>query len=216
MKLKKVPETMKPHVAKVLDGEYDVPLGFGPGITILDIGANVGAFTVWAAKRWGGCVTAIEPIRENFEMLEINTAELGGRVNLINAAVRSNVDNKIMYVGKNNCGEYSFFKGQSQTEEVVEVDVMSTASLPLNSHIIKVDTEGCEVEIIRDLLQLGARPIIFLAEYHSEADRRTIDELLNPLYVMWGSASDRPDFGVVKYVSKMVDYRTPGWKSMST
>jgi len=48
----------------------------GPGKTMIDVGANIGIFTVVAARRVGeqGTVVAFEPTESTFEMLERNLA----------------------------------------------------------------------------------------------------------------------------------------------
>lgn len=47
-----------------------------PGMTFIDIGANIGAYTVYVAKRVGpnGHVFAFEPDPENFQKLKVNAA----------------------------------------------------------------------------------------------------------------------------------------------
>jgi hypothetical protein len=58
------PATMRRHVQKVLDGEYEVPYRATRPV-ILDIGANVGSFAAWALKRWPGAhVHCYEPLPE--------------------------------------------------------------------------------------------------------------------------------------------------------
>jgi FkbM family methyltransferase len=44
--------------------------------------------------------------------------------------------------------------------------------------IMKIDTEGCEVEILEALGESRAKVPIYYIEYHSESDRRKIDALL--------------------------------------
>lgn len=204
--LTKVPESMRNHVIKIFDGEYDIPMKFNGSPNIVDIGANIGAFTVWAAERWNAKVIAIEPNKANFEILQINTAFLGDRVGLINSAVRADKSNNKLYDGKNNCGECSFFKGDEQLDTFTEVDIITPLELPPNIDILKIDTEGCELEILLELLKLQMRPKAILLEYHSEKDRRAIDTLLEPFYTMWASISEMPGFGVVKYVSNSIEY----------
>jgi hypothetical protein len=42
---------------------------------VLDCGANIGMFSVWASRRWPGCRTiAVEPLPRNVELLERNLA----------------------------------------------------------------------------------------------------------------------------------------------
>ena len=64
---------------EVAAGEYSAP-GFEiePGDRVIDVGANVGAFAVLAARR-GASVTAYEPHPRTFEHLVRNTAALDVR-----------------------------------------------------------------------------------------------------------------------------------------
>lgn len=44
-----------------------------PGDVILDVGANIGMFSIWAAKRWPSTrIIAFEPLQQNFENLQHN------------------------------------------------------------------------------------------------------------------------------------------------
>lgn len=58
----------------VLDGAYYVPgLSFASPPHVLDVGANVGAFAVWAAREWPGCsIDCYEPHPEHVAMLKEN------------------------------------------------------------------------------------------------------------------------------------------------
>ena len=68
-----VPEAMHWAIKDVLEGEYEC--GFdGVGLDILDIGANVGSFALWASARWpGSTVTSYEPHPGTYELLRRNT-----------------------------------------------------------------------------------------------------------------------------------------------
>jgi hypothetical protein len=47
------PAEMACHLAQVLDGEYESKY-VGKRLRVLDIGANAGAFSIWAAHHWPG------------------------------------------------------------------------------------------------------------------------------------------------------------------
>jgi len=75
------PSEMVPHLKKVLEGEYDIPLTEADvenePLTVLDIGANCGAFTVFAKLKWPNChVTAYEPLFANYTFFRFNTQRL--------------------------------------------------------------------------------------------------------------------------------------------
>lgn len=81
-------------VRSVFLGEYALPNqdGYEPGAFFLDLGAHIGAFTVWAARKYHNVrVVAVEPIGENQSLflrnLELN--RLTERVTLLRGAAWS-------------------------------------------------------------------------------------------------------------------------------
>jgi FkbM family methyltransferase len=192
------PDSMMPSVRKVLAGEYSIPL-MAAAPFIVDIGANVGSFAVWASKTWvDSTIYCYEPMQNNFEMLVSNTRHLNN-VTVHNVGV-GNPAHNIMYKGLNNCGEASFFQLGEQADTPTEhVTVISPLDLPEKITILKVDTEGCEIEIIEPLISGGRDFAAILFEYHAESDRRALDNVLKD-YILVGSSSDQPHRGVNKYI----------------
>jgi predicted RNA methylase len=104
IELKSCPDSMRPHVQKVLNGEYAVPVAFRTPPRILDIGANVGAFTLWASAVWpGGHVTAFEPHPDNAAAWRENCSQLValGQASLIEAAVTDTNGETDLFDGPN-------------------------------------------------------------------------------------------------------------------
>jgi FkbM family methyltransferase len=196
----KVPENMVDHIKKINDGEYDVPYNH-PNPTILDIGANIGGFAIWASKKWqNSTIYSYEPIKDNFNLLKKNTKNIDG-ILALNMAIGSENEKKEMYHGLNNVGECSFYKGGQQTDKSEIVDVMSAKLLP-KAQIVKIDTEGAEVEILE---AMNFQPAVFLIEYHSAYKRRRVDNLLYNYTLI--AADIAPQTGVVKYVlSSLIKY----------
>ena len=50
---------------------------------------------------------------------------------------------------------------------------------------MKIDTEGCEVPILRSLEKFLPEVKVLYVEYHSERDRRLIDGILAETHVLW-------------------------------
>ena len=192
------PATMRRHVQKVLVGEYDIPYRHSAPV-ILDIGANVGSFAAWALKRWPGCfVHCYEPLPDNFALLKRNLGEFEGRsVSLHNFAVGDPSLTRL-YLGRNNCGEASFYDIGEQTTDTVEVETRAPSVLP-KAQIVKIDTEGSEVDILARMASLDFDAIML--EYHSEANRRKIDALLQD-YVLAGGHIRHPNRGTLKFAHK--------------
>lgn len=71
-----MPEAIRPHLEKVLEGEYEAG-HFGSGLTILDPGVNAGASPGWANMRWPSSnIHAFQPQPDTFRILQENVRSL--------------------------------------------------------------------------------------------------------------------------------------------
>lgn len=187
-----IPNDMITHIAKIWEGEYDIPLDI-PDCTVLDIGANVGGFAVWVCENSDYMVHCYEPIQSNFELLQKNTE--GMKVSLHNVAVTEVHGIETMYLGKHNCGEASLYQGEEQSDKTVHVHTFNAEDLP-NADIVKIDTEGAEVMILK---RIKFKPLIYVIEYHSEQNRMCIHNYLKDNYNLVKANSYRPNYGVLSY-----------------
>ncbi len=141
---------------------------------------------------------------ENFALLKRNLAGLVGRVELNECAI-GDPSHTLLHLGRNNCGEASFFDIGEQRPEAVSVTTKPPSVLP-QAHILKMDVEGAEIEIMSGLARIEFDAV--LLEYHSEANRRRVDQLLHE-YVLVGGEIRCLDRGVVKYLHRrLVRVRT--------
>ena len=186
---------MSPHINKVLQGEYDVAYTATAPI-VVDVGANVGSFAVWALHRWPDFIVhCYEPVPSNFDLLRRNLAALEGtRVHPHNFAV-GDPAKTVMFLEKNNCGEASFFDLGEQHTEKITVDTRAPDCLP-KGQILELDTEGSEVDIFSRPTDIPLD--IVLLEYHSDDKRREVDRLLHEC-VLVGGAITRAHRDVLKY-----------------
>ena len=194
------PDGMVGHLKKVLEGEYSIPYNEadteGRSLLILDVGANCGAFTVYAKLRWPNCeIDAYEPLEANYEFLVANTQDLKN-VRLHKKAVGDLFRNKL-YLGKNNVGENSQYQGNEQTDEYVHIDVADPSDLP-SYHIVKLDCEGAEVYILARLDLSETKYVMF--EYHSERNRIACDAILTQQgFALLEMNVTSVGYGVAKY-----------------
>ena len=170
------PEEMIPHLTKTLEGEYAVPWDAESPCLVLDVGANCGAFTVWAKLSWPKCeVDAYEPNPEMVKFLKSNISGLEG-VTVHESAVGDPERDKL-YLGKYNPGEGSqYYTELGQTEDTIEIEVTDPESL-LSYDIVKLDCEGAESYILARLDLSQTKFVMY--EYHSEHARRFCDEVLS-------------------------------------
>jgi FkbM family methyltransferase len=174
---------MRRHVQKVLAGEYDVPYRATRPV-ILDIGANVGSFAAWALERWPGChVHCYEPLPDNFTLLKSNLGHFDGTSATLHNFAVGDPSLKRLYLGRNNCGEASFYDIGEQSAASVEVETRAPSVLP-RAQILKIDTEGSEIDILGRMASFDFDVIVL--EYHSDANRRRVDELLRDFLLVGG------------------------------
>ncbi|QDP41274.1 FkbM family methyltransferase [Radiobacillus deserti] len=149
----------------VFNGAFEIPLtqylasNVNQGDTVIDIGANIGYFTLLFGKLTGtnGKIVAYEANKRNFSLLQENTAYhvLGDRVKLYNKAVYSEETELTFYSSNKWTGNGSLVRhdetyfGKFITDEVTEEKV---EAVPVDIHLgdypfvhfIKMDIEGGE------------------------------------------------------------------------
>jgi len=69
--------------------------------------------------------------------------------------------------------------------------------------VLKIDTEGSEVEILESLRPYLPYVGILMIEFHSEKDRRNIDALLET-HVLFNANICQPNLGIVKYINSRI------------
>jgi FkbM family methyltransferase len=195
---------------QVLGGEYDVPYRATKSV-ILDIGANVGSFAAWAIERWPGCyVHCYEPLPDNFLLLKRNLGHLEGTSVTFNNFAVGDPGLKKLYLGRNNCGEASFYDIGEQSRIAVDVETRPPTVLP-SPQIIKIDTEGSEIDILGPMASFDFD--VILLEYHSEPNRRMADELLRD-FLLVGGEIRHLHRGTLKFMRRRL-FADDNWHSVS-
>lgn len=126
-----------------------------PGDGFVDLGANLGYYSVLAALRVGraGRVLACEPDPENFALLERNLAENGVRwVRRHRCAVSDRAGRSWLYRSADNKGDHRLYDSGDGRPAVPTPTVALDGLLedPAESwHLVKMDTQGCEALILR-------------------------------------------------------------------
>ncbi len=158
--------------------------------TIVDIGANVGAASVYFAIAYPDAkVYAFEPGSAPLALLQQNVEPLRN-VTVFPFGLHSREQRLSLFQGKNDSVESSLCSTPRTGSESEEIRLLSApdflASQGVNRiDILKIDTEGCEVPILRSLNAYLPEVKALYVEYHSERDRRMIDEMLAGTHVLW-------------------------------
>ena len=156
-------------------------ISVAPGSVVVDVGANIGAFTVLAARR-AKKVIAYEPEPENFELLCINIElnNLGNVVPLRKAIAREKGARPFHTAEGKDSSSHSFYLQQSGNTFVVETlsvaDVIEQESLT-KVDFLKLDCEGAEFEILDNLSPDTAQKIEQIALEVHQKDGLSADDL---------------------------------------
>jgi FkbM family methyltransferase len=133
---------------------------------IVDLGANVGLFGIFAATRWPEAeILAFEPDPANAAVHERTIAinELGERWKLIRAAAAARDGRAAFVAGGIALSHLADDGGGEPTIEVAVQDVLPRLA---DTDLLKVDIEGGEWAILGDPRFRAAPPRVLVLEYH--------------------------------------------------
>lgn len=137
--------------------------GFAPGDVMIDVGANVGMYTIWAAATRGTKVFAFEPEAQNYALLNRNIMANGVQdrvkaycMGLSDRAGLTELHMADMRVGGSNhaVGEALDFKNEPMQAAFRQGCVAATldalvagGDIPVPAHI-KIDVDGIEPKVV--------------------------------------------------------------------
>lgn len=160
--------------------------------TIVEIGANIGTFSVYAATSDPNIrLYSYEPIKANYDVLLKNVASNGckDRVTAYNKGVASRTEKRTFYLASSP--EHSFCKSDAPVNGTITVDCLSLEDILRDNSISKVDllkvnAEGAEYEILyaasRDCFQKIDE---IRMEYHQQDEpRHNVEQLISFLESM--------------------------------
>ncbi len=160
----------------LIEGVYQLEaVPFAPDL-VLDLGANIGLFTLLAARRWPKSnLVCVEPHPTTFSFLCDNLARNGVSATKLQCALDVTVGDRFM---QNEGAVY-----QALAEGPTETHVMALrldSILPQRSDLkllIKMDIEGSETSVLEDLeTELPEHTFIFLELHDGDESLRWIEK----------------------------------------
>lgn len=183
-----------PHVwpdwNMVYEGPYDPKgiLNLHSADVVLDLGANAGTFSVYAASK--GCICyAFEPMPELLCVLQqqAETAEIIP----VPYAVGDKIGSATLHLSTYGPGSNSLLRRTNSYEDIV-VDMITVDAFVQNNHLHSVDFIKADIEGAERLMLMGAQktlaefaPKLSLCTYHCSDDKEVLTNLIlqaNPHY----------------------------------
>ncbi|MDH3592813.1 MAG: FkbM family methyltransferase [Planctomycetota bacterium] len=140
-----------------------------PGATVVDVGANVGHYTLLAAAR-AGVVHAFEPdpactaiLRDNLSLQSIDNV-------VVHAAAVADRDGRAdFFIDDDNAGGHSLVEATtviSSTSHDVPVVRLDTQFAGATVDVLKIDAQGVELQVVRGARDILARaPVAVFVEF---------------------------------------------------
>jgi FkbM family methyltransferase len=167
----------------------------GEGDTALDIGANVGYYTLLLARLTGesGNVFAFEPHVGNFTILERNvTRNRLANVTMVNAAVGETTGSATLYLSRTNPGDHHLFDVTGdlsfETEKTTVVALDDYLDADVKVDFVKMDIQGAEPAALAGMERVLTR------------QRR-----VNMLCEFWPSGMQRAGFDAGEFLDRVTD-----------
>ena len=205
-------EFMKNIIIAAFQGR-DYPIislpNYSPKI-IVDAGANVGATAIYFHSRFPDSeIFCYEPSLKNYRYLQKNTKDFNN-IKTFPYGLYNETKQCQLFYGKDQSAQDSIIMsdetiGESEIVNLVKASEEITNKGISDISILKIDTEGCEIPILEELLMLVNTDLgIIYNEYHSEEDRLALDRLVSPDFMLFYSSANSIHRGTNGYISKNV------------
>jgi FkbM family methyltransferase len=148
-----------------------------PGMTIVDVGANIGYYTLLFSKLTGGSgrVYAFEPEPQNFGLLQQNLARNDRtNVEVFNLAASDQGGESFLYLSTENHGDHQTYLSDRERQKVriTMARLDDCVSGPVD--LVKMDVQGFEAHVLHGMQSIiAASPrLTIFTEFWPEGLRR--------------------------------------------
>jgi len=172
--------------------QYDLNAENTVGKTFVDAGANLGAFSIFAACMGARKVYAFEPVKETFEALKTNIQACGFQDVIIpvnKGLGRDNFVATVKYDYSGDGGASIVTTGNTREHEhknTQEIEVVTLDSFLKGDKVdlIKADVEGYEASVFVGASKTIAAyaPVLDFSAYHKADDTTALPELINSIH----------------------------------
>jgi FkbM family methyltransferase len=177
--------------APILEGRTYPFMPFVDDVRVVfDVGANCGAASVHFARHYpAAAIHAFEPGREARSYLERNVAALPN-VLVHPFGLYSDDRQARLYRGDDDLGKASVLRRKVNLDDSEPVDLRAGGAWAATQgieriDILKVDVEGCEVEVLEGVAGLLPRVKVLFVEYDSRGARKALGRFLDATHELY-------------------------------
>ena len=180
----------------ILYDQYNMQKSSIKNKIVVDAGANVGIFSIYAAVLGAKKIYAFEPVKETYDILveNIKRNELENRIIPINKGLGNKNEIKIISYkcggdGEANISAKKNKELKNQSAELILLDDFVKENNIERIDFIKMDTEGYEENILLGAKETIKRwkPILSFSAYHKPTDKERLPKIVKSI---------RPDYRI--------------------
>ncbi|MFA5930740.1 MAG: FkbM family methyltransferase [archaeon] len=158
------------------------------GKIVVDAGANIGTFSIWAAKNGAKKIYSFEPVKSTVKMLKSNVAcnKIQNKVKIIPLGLGDKVKEvQIKLVEEGHPSASITLERKSNKTEKIKLTTIDNYFKSKKIDFLKIDVEGYEKEVLIGGKNVIARnlPLIVFSAYHKPDDKvvlpKTIAKISN-------------------------------------
>lgn len=180
--------------------------------TILDVGANIGGYSLIAHKFLkNATIYSFEPVLNTFNLLKNNTEHISDKtINLINKGLyKENIKKQInLYPAHTHSSLFDIKGINNSVKETVEIDLISGDNFMRDNNIeyidfLKLDVEGAEMDVLNGVENALKNKTIRLIQFEYGYINITTKNLLVDYYDFFA----KYDYIIGKIYPKKVKFR---------
>lgn len=184
-----------------------------PGWTVIDVGANIGAYSLWAGIHMGrGQIWAFEPVPHTFGYLQLNIyrnyRSFPSLDVIIHQCALAEADRALPMVTSAQSTGWSRLVGEEEKvahkEKVIFVEAKPLDALvsDIRVDLMKIDVEGAELRVLQGSKRVLSRARRVVMEYHSFALRDECRAFLESLGFSIYLQTPQSSIGVAYFVRR--------------
>jgi len=175
---------------------------------VVDIGANMGLAAAYFRLAYPEAhIVCFEPDDRAYRVLQLN-ADTIGNCKACQFGLYDKDVTRPFYPGVSTVTSSIVNHSHTQPETSQVIHLKNASKVFIENgfsngiDIMKIDTEGCEVKILDSIRPFLNKIKIVYLEFHSEQDRRLIDDLLAPSHALWHGSIEHGHRGQLCYVPR--------------